>query len=70
MTFDHKDCKVNCLKEGVLDTVYKDCALESLSRKATTGHVSMISATAACLAAAREPESVTWLEPHHFDKVD
>ncbi|KAI1667230.1 gag-polyprotein aspartyl protease [Pyrenophora tritici-repentis] len=70
MTFDHKDCKVNCLKDGVQDTVYEDRAPESASRGMSAGKVSMVSAKAACLLAAQDPQSVVWLEPHHFDKID
>ncbi|CAE7189385.1 Reverse transcriptase [Pyrenophora teres f. teres] len=76
MTFDHKDCKVNCLKDGIQDTVYEDRPPESASRKLSQEStpagdlkISMISAEAACMAAAKEPETVVWLEPHHFDKI-
>ncbi|KAK1911212.1 hypothetical protein P3342_011814 [Pyrenophora teres f. teres] len=76
MTFDHKDYKVNCLKDGIQDTVYKDRPPESASRKLSQEStlagdlkISMISAEAACMAAAKEPETVVWLEPHHFDKI-
>ncbi|KAI2477934.1 hypothetical protein Ptr902_10617 [Pyrenophora tritici-repentis] len=70
ITFDHKDCKVNCLKDGVQDTVYEDRAPESASRGMSAGKVSIVSAKAACLLAAQDPQSVVWLEPHHFDKID
>ena len=76
MTFDHKDCKVNCLKDGLQETVYEDRPPESSSRKATAGNttagdvkIAMISAEAASLAAVKDPDSIVWLEPHHFDKV-
>lgn len=76
MTFDHKDCKVNCLKDGLQDTVYEDRPPESSSRKVSSkstpagdAAISMISAEAACLAAVKDPDSIVWLEPHHFDKI-
>jgi hypothetical protein len=70
MTFDHKDCKINCLKDGLQDTVYHDRAPESATRTTTvTGDISMVSAQVACKMAAADPESVIWLQPSDFDKV-
>ena len=65
ITFDHKDYKVNCLKDGIQDTVYEDRPPESASRKLSQEStpagdlkISMISAEAACMAAAKDLETV------------
>jgi hypothetical protein len=70
MMFDHKDCKTNCLKDGLQDTVYHNRAPESATRTTTaTGNISMVSAQVACKMAAADPESIIWLQPSDFDKV-
>lgn len=71
MHFHTAPCKLNCLHKGIQETVYSDRPPDSMTRQTTaSGVVNMISARVACLMAARDPTQVTWLEPHHWEKLD
>jgi hypothetical protein len=71
MHFGDTKCCLNCLPQGIPDTVYDDRPADSDTRTDTAvGNISIISAKAASSTAARHPELVIWLDHHDWGRLD
>ncbi|KAG9383466.1 Asp-protease-2 multi-domain protein [Pyrenophora tritici-repentis] len=68
LTFAKAGCKLNCLHEGLPETVYEN-GDGKVTTEETMADIYLISAAAATALAAKHPDQVIWLEPRHWAKL-
>ncbi|KAF2124896.1 hypothetical protein P153DRAFT_389755 [Dothidotthia symphoricarpi CBS 119687] len=71
LTFNSTQYKLNCLLQGIPETIYNDGTLPAsvTRRELPSRSICLITAHAAIQTAAKHPKQVVWIQPSDWDKL-
>jgi hypothetical protein len=68
--FNSQLCIYNCCRHALPETVYNDRPPDSATRRHPGTRIDIITARAALMMARRDPNRVSWIQPHEWEGLD